>query len=179
MRDYGSGKIILKKFYSALEEVLKMKIENFLEQHKDVLPKFEVVHENKSVEEVLKHLREDKHYIIVIDRKGKMRGIITYIDFMIMFGKKRTTALFAPFSSVTRSLKRAHMPLKTLAELKASDIMNIAPPHVWNHSKVEDALNNMSKTGNNFAVVIAKGEKVVGIITAHAIFRAIIRKAEL
>ena len=63
--------------------------------------------------------------------------------------------------------------------MKALDIICIALPHVSENSKVENALNNMSKTGNNFAVVIEGRDNVVGIITAHSIFRAIIRKANL
>ena len=57
--------------------------------------------------------------------------------------------------------------------------MCIAPPYVSENSKVESALNNMSKTGNNFAVVIKGRDKVVGIITVHSIFKAIICKANL
>ena len=175
----GKEGSVLEKFYTALEEVLKMKITNFLKEFSDILPKYEHILENESIENILKYLKDGIHYLIVTDRKGKMRGIITYIDFMMMFGKKRSTALFAPFSSVTRSLRKARMPLKTLSEMKASDIMCIAPPYVSENSKVESALNNMSKTGNNFAVVIKGRDNVVGIITARSIFRAIIRKANL
>jgi len=122
----GKEGSVLEKFYTALEEVLKMKIANFLKEFSDILPKYEHILENESIENILKYLKDGIHYLIVTDRKGKMRGIITYIDFMMMFGKKRSTALFAPFSSVTRSLRKARMPLKTLSEMKASDIMCIA-----------------------------------------------------
>ncbi len=175
----NKGGNVLERFYIALEEVLEMKIADFLKEFSDILPKYEHILENESIENILKYFKDEIHYLIVTDSKGKMRGIITYIDFMMMFGRKGTTALFAPFSSVTRSLRKARMPLKTLSKMKASDVMFIAPPHVSENSKVESALNNISKTGNNFAVVIRGKDKVVGIITAHSIFRAIIRKANL
>ena len=173
----NKGENVLEKFYAALKEVLNMRISDFLKEFPDVLPRFEYVLENENIENVLKYLKDGIHYLIVVDKKKKMRGIITYIDFMIMFGKKRTSALFAPFSSATRALRKTHVPFKTLSEMKASDIMFIAPPCVSETSKVENALNNMSKTGNNFTVVVKDRNEISGIITAHSIFRAIMRKA--
>jgi len=168
---------VAERFYQAIENILKLRIDEFMKRYSDLLPGFALIDEDEEVNRVLDLLRKGKHYIIVVDSKRRMKGIISYIDFMLMFGRRRTTALSAPFSSVGRSLRRSRMPLETFVNLSASDIMSRLPPHVWLDSQIEEALKYMSSTGSNYAVVTARDGTVMGIITAHAIFRAVLRKA--
>ena len=171
------GTDITARFYQAIETVLAMKLTEFMEKYRDLLPRFALVEEEMEMAKVLDLLRSGKHYIIVVDKRNRVKGIISYIDFMLMFGRRRSTAMFAPFSSVSRSLRRSRMPYETLIGLSASDIMTILPPHLWTDSRVEDALKYMSSAGTNYAVVTTREGVVVGIVTAHAIFRAVLKEA--
>ena len=165
-----------EKFYKALENILKMKLSEFIEKYRQVMPKYRVIDEDTNMSEIVKLFREDIPYLIIVDKKGRIRGVVSYIDFLHMFGRRKTTALSAPFSSVSRSLRRSRPSLSTFSQLLASDIAHSSPPHLSLDSTVEEAIQHMHASDQNYVILVSDTGEVEGVLTLHAIFRAVLRE---
>jgi len=165
----------IKRFIDAVNKVMAMKVSEFIKNYKDLLPPFDFVAEDDSVEELLKFVEEGKHYIIVIDRRGRLRGIVTYIDLLLIFGKPKTA--FLPFSSIATSFSKIKVPTESLLRMPVAKVMERLPQHVRLDEKVEDATIIMHVNNIHHVVIVDEEGMVWGLMTAHSIFRAILREA--
>ncbi len=167
--------VAIKKFINAVNKVMTMRVSEFIKNYKDLLPPFEFVTEDDSVGDLLKFVREGKYFIIVIDRKGRLRGIVTYIDLLLALGRPRSA--FLPFSSIATSFSRVKVPTEALLGMPVAKVMERLPQHVRLDERVEDVTTIMHTNNINHVVVVDKKGMVWGLITAYSIFRAILREA--
>ncbi len=165
----------IKKFIDAVNKVMAMKVSEFIKNYKDLLPPYDFVAEDDSVEDLLKFVEEGKHYIIVIDRRGRLRGIVTYIDLLLIFGKPKTA--FLPFSSIATSFSKIKVPAETLLRIPVARVMERLPQHVKLDETIEDATIIMHMNNVHYVVIVDVEGMVWGLLTAHSIFRAILREA--
>ena len=164
-----------EKFMKAVSRVMSMRVSEFIKRYKDLLPPFDFIAEDDSVEDLLKLVREGKHYIIVIDRRGRLRGIVTYIDLLLMFGKPK--AAFLPFSSIATSFGKVKVPTETLLKIPVARVMERLPQYIRLDETVEDAATIMHMNNIHHVVIVDEEDMVWGLMTAHSIFRAILREA--
>ncbi len=167
---------IIGEFHKALEEVLSMSIGSFVRMYRDVLPKFEIVHEDDTIEELFEYFVKDYSYLIVIDSRGKLRGSITYLDILTHLGIEDTHILSTPLASIGSTLRISRIPLETLSKMKVSMLIKNIPPHVHEDATVREALNMIERSGSHFVLAMTRDGAVIGVITAHAIFRAAMEK---
>ena len=166
---------ITEKFMKAVSKVLSMKVSEFIRKYKDLLPSFDFVTEDDNVEDLLRLIKEDKHYIIVIDKHGRLRGIITYIDILLMFGKPKSA--FLPFSSITTSFSKVKVSVDTLLKISIARVMERLPQHIRLNETVEDAATVMHMNNIHHVVIVDENDMVWGLMTTHSIFRAILRES--
>jgi len=159
------------------EKVLSMKLRDFVRLFKDLIPPFDYVMEDDPLEEVLKLLFGGKHYIIVLDRRGRLKGLITYIDLVTLFSKAAIKSAQHAFGSLRELLKSAGVSIGTHGEILAGDLMERLPHWVFIDETVEDAIDLMHRDRCYHAVIRDKEGMVYGVITYHSIFRAIVREA--
>ena len=164
-----------EKFMNAVRKVLSMKISEFIRKYRDLLPQFDFITEDDRVEDLLRLVREGKHYIIVIDKRGRLRGIVTYVDILLVFGKPKSA--FLPFSSITTSFSKIRVPADSLLKIMVSRVMERLPQHIRLDESVEVAATVMHMNNIHHVVVVDRSDMVWGLITAHSIFRAILREA--
>ncbi len=168
---------LLETFAISVTEILAMKCSDFIKRYRDLLPKFEFVHEDDSVSHVFSLMSEGKDYIVVIDSHGRLRGVITYLDVLMHIGRKEHRILTTPLSSIVSSLKRSRIPAEILSDLKVSLLMKTLPPIVESNSEVLEALDAMERADTHYTLVLTPDGAVLGVITAHAIFRAAMRES--
>ncbi len=163
---------LLTEFSSILEQILQMKLGEFIKRYRDLLPGFEIVHEDEVISRVFDLMAHGKDYIIVIDSRGRLRGTVTYIDILMHMGRKEERVLITALASIAGTLKRSRIPSDTLSKLKVSIISTPMPPHVSTEQTVLEALHAMETSDSHYVVVLTPDGAVVGILTAHAVFRA-------
>lgn len=161
------------------EKVLSMSLRDFVKLFKDLIPPFDYVMEDDTLEIVLKRLFEGKHYIIVLDHRGRLKGLITYLDLVTLFSKASMKSMPYAFSSLRELLKGAGVPLGAHGEVLARDLMERLPHWVYVDETVEDAVHLMHRDKCYHAVIRDREGMVYGVITYHSIFRAIVREAGL
>ena len=165
----------ITSFYKNIEKILNMKIRDFLEKYKELLPMYEIVEESTSVDDIIAHFQRGVSYLLVTGKNKKLKGGIAYSDFLNILGRTSSTALSSPFSSVSRSLRRSRIPLESFKKLIASDILFSSPPCISEDSTIREALEFMYKSGTHYIVIVNNEKKVTGILTLHSIFRAIVK----
>ncbi len=171
----GEGERV-KRFYETLEHVLKMKLSDFIDEYRELLPRYGVIDEETNISSIIEYFEKGFSYLIIVDKKNRVKGVLSYIDFLHMFGRRKTTALSSPFSSVSRSLRHSKPSLSTFTGLSASDIIHNPPPHLLHRSTVEEALQHMDSSEHNYIIVVNESGEIVGVITLHSIFRAILNR---
>ncbi len=167
---------LVKKFYKVMDNILHMKVKDFLDKYRDTLPKYEVIGEDTSISNIISHFENNVSYLLVVGRNRRIKGSIAYSEFLNIFGRSSTTALSAPFSSVSRSLRHSRVPLEAFSNMNASDILFSSPPCVNEDTSVREALEYMYKTGSHYVVVVNHEREIIGVITLHSIFRAIVKE---
>ncbi len=167
-----------KVFSKITRDILSMSIKEFIDKYKDLLPSYGVVTEDDSIEKVLELVRENKHYIIVVDKHGKLRGIVTYLDILLALGGPKPTAAFLPFSSIASALRKVKLSSEVLPKVLVKRIMERTPHHIGLEDTVEEAIDMMEKYHIHHLIVVDKKGTAKGIVTAHAIFRAVVKEIE-
>jgi len=167
---------ILEIFGESLKRILETSAGEFIKRYRDILPDFDFVHEDDSVGYVFELMSRGKDYIIVIDSKGRLRGVITYIDVLMHVGRKEHEILTTVLSSIVGSLKRSKIPTGVLSDLRISLLMRVLPPIIHENSKVIEALSAMERADTHYVLVLTRDGAVLGVITAHSIFRAAMRR---
>lgn len=165
-------------FMKAAKNVLSMRIRDFIEKYSDLLPPYGIITEDESVEKVLDMVKEGKHYIIVVDKRGRVRGIVTYLDLLLALGgPPKAVAAFMPLASMASSLRKIKLSSEVLPKVLVKRIMERHPHHVKLTNTVEDAIDAMSRDHTYHAVIVDEKGRAKGVLTAHAIFRAVIKEA--
>ncbi len=167
-----SQRDLLTMFSSILEQILQMKLGEFIKRYRDLLPGFEIVHEDDLISRVFDLMAHGRDYIIVVDSKGRLRSTVTYIDILMQMGRKEERILVTALASITGTLKRSRIPSDTLGRLKISMISTPMPPHVTTDQAVNEALHTMEASDSHYVVVLTPDGAVVSVLTAHAVFRA-------
>lgn len=167
---------IIRKFYSITERIINMKISDFMKKYSKVLPKHIVIGENANLSDIISYFEKDIAYILVTDHNKRIKGSISYMDFLNILGRPSSTALSAPFASVSRSLRRSRSSLENLAHMHVSDILFSTPPCINGNNLVKEALEYMYRSGSHYIIVIDRNNEIHGVITLHSIFRAIIKE---
>jgi len=163
-------------FSKAARKILSLKVEDFISKYRDLLPQYGVVGEEENIAKIIELIGNNKHYIIVVDKKNKLRGIITYLDVLLMLGGPKATAVFLPLSSIASSLRRIKVSSDVLPRISVRKIMEREPHRVKLEETIEEAIDVMEKSHTHYVVVVDKEGKVKGIITAHAILRAVLEE---
>ncbi|MCD6324510.1 MAG: CBS domain-containing protein [Desulfurococcales archaeon] len=161
------------------EKVLSMTLREFVKRFKDLIPSFDYVMEDDSLDEVLKLLFKGKHFIIVLDKKGKLRGLITYLDIVTLFSKASAKAIPTAFGSIRELLKGAGVTLGSENRVRASELMERLPHWTDVDETVDEALRLMRRDRYYHTVIKDREGMVYGVLTYHSIFRAIIKQAGL
>lgn len=169
---FVSQQDLLTMFSSILEQILQMKLGEFIKRYRDLLPGFEIVHEDELISRVFDLMAHGRDYIIVVDNKGRLRGTVTYIDILMHMGRKEERVLVTALASIAGTLKRSRIPSDTLGKLRVSMISTPMPPHVSTDQTVTEALHTMETSDSHYVVVLTPDGAVVSILTAHAVFRA-------
>ena len=167
---------LLPLFSAALSKVLEMKLGEFIERYRELMPRFEVVYEDEVLSQVFQHIVQGVDYIIVVDNKRRLRGAITYIDMIMRVGERTDHVLTSAFASVTSTIRRGRIPSETLKNLRASLFAIQLAPYMTTEHRVIDALHAMERTDAHYIIVLTPENNVVGVLTLHAIFRAAVKE---
>lgn len=171
-----SSEDLLPLFSAALSKVLEMKLGEFIERYRELMPRFKVVYEDEVLSRVFQYVVQGIDYIIVVDSKGRLRGAITYIDMMMRVGEKTNHVLTSAFASVVSTIRRGRVPSETLKKLRASLFAIQLAPHMTTEHRVIDALHAMERTDAHYIIVLTPENNVVGVLTLHTIFRAAVKE---
>ena len=163
-------------FAKAARNILSMRVKEFIEKYGNLLPPYGVIVEDENVEKVLDMIKEGKHYIIVIDKHGKVRGMVTYLDLLLAMGGPKAVAAFMPFASLASSLRKIKLSSSVLPKVLVKRIIERHPHYIRLDSTVEEAVDAMYRDHIYHVVIVDEKGRAKGILTAHAIFRAVMEE---
>ncbi|RLG80966.1 MAG: hypothetical protein DRO13_02440 [Thermoprotei archaeon] len=166
----------LEEFSQILGQVLAMRISEFLARYGDLLPMFEIIYEDQLVAELFDLLVKGKDYLIVVNGKHRLVGVITYLDILSILGGRSMPETAFAGTTHTAMIRRGRISGSVLSKLKISLVHKRIPPHITCDHTVQDAYNLMETSGTSFLVVVDREDKPIGVITLHSIFRATMKQ---
>lgn len=165
-------------FAKIARRILSMRISEFMERYGSLLPAYGTISESDSIESAIRMVKCGKHYIVVVDSKGRVKGVLSYLDILLAMGGRRAIASFSPLASLALSLGRIKVPPGILIKAAVRDIVERRPHYLKDEESVEEAVDVMFNDRLYHVVVVDRNGRPRGVLTAHAIFRAIMKELE-
>ena len=170
---------VVESLVNGAGKVLDIRVRDFIKRYRDLTPMYDCVVEDEPLSSILHHVLQGKHYVIVIDDRGKLKGIITYDDILILLGQTTLARHHIPFTGPRRLIKGSGLRPEDEGRIKAKDIMDRLPHCVPADDTVAEAVALMEREGTQHAVVTDERHMVYGVITTHSILRAILKESGL
>lgn len=170
---------VIESLVRGASKVLGMKVKDFIRKYRDLTPMYDYVVEDDPLSSILRQVLQGKHYVIVIDRRGRLKGLITYDDILVLLGQTSLAKHHIPFTGPRRLIKGSGLRPEDEGRIKARDIMDRLPHCVLAHETVAEAVALMEREGTQHAVVTDEEHMVYGVLTTHSILRAILQESGL
>lgn len=170
---------MIESLVKGASKVLSMKVKNFIRKYRDLTPLYDYVVEDEPLSNILQHVLQGKHYVIVIDSKGRLKGLITYDDILILLGQTSLARHHIPFTGPRRLIKGSGLRPEDEGRIRAKDIMDRLPHCVPANDTVAEAIALMERDGTQHAVVTDEKHMVYGVLTTHSILRAVLQESGL
>ncbi len=170
---------MIESLVKGASKVLGMKVKNFIRRYRDLTPMYDYVVEDDPLSNILRQVLQGKHYVIVIDSKGRLKGLITYDDILILLGQTSLAKHHIPFTGPRRLVKGSGLRPEDEGKIKARDIMDRLPHCVPADDTVAEAVALMERDATQHAVVTDEKHMVYGVLTTHSILRAILKESGL
>lgn len=162
-----------------LSGVLKRSLKEFIEKHRNELPRYIVVDRSTTFKNIIKVLRESIDYggqgaevIVVVDKSRRPVGIIEDLELIeILSSRERWT-----FSILKPIIRRRAKDLTGLLSLSLDTIAKMRHPLLRYDSTIKEALDLMSSFKSRYVIVIDEEDRLYSIISSRNILTDIVNE---
>ena len=157
-----------RNLMSISSKLLEMTLKELIENYPEVMPPVAYIGDHSRMSDVIElFTSRDIEVIVVVDSKGKPKGIIVDLDLLHLMKPTRK-----PTFSLA-SLRKIHYTYSP--NLPAITVMERNPPAIHHSRKVKDMIKLMMLHHANYIVVVDDEGRAIGVVSSRNLTRRLLK----